>query len=229
MLYLAPLELRVEMANIVYIRQFRGRKEVVYDLELTSSDLSRAIRNKYGTFWRKKNRPPMPEILDGVSIANSLTFASRVRIGILKEISKCHTKANPGLECFVTNYLPRPVLKLRDKGPIQTFGYVDSIRRFGHHLTPQFLASQTRFAKTNIPVEKLKSTFLVLSPDLLAQEGPHDLSLVSVPEDQDMQEVSPDFSQPIALDTGPSGSGKGEKRKATDKPAASMKKAANVF
>jgi len=237
MLYLAPLNLGINSNQIVFARQFKGHSTVVYDLELVSKDLSKSIRAKYGTFWRKRNRPTMPGALQGISISNSLTFSTRVRIAILKEIAKRHTESNPGLQCFVTNYLPRPTLKLKDKGPVKTFGYVEAIKRFGHHLTPAFLTSQTRFAKTNVPVDELLPTFLVLTPDLLATGATLDVSMVSNPADvssdqaMDDQEVEGQSTSPSteALST-KTPSGKGSKRKAgKDQQKATSKKAATSY
>lgn len=148
------------------MRQYRGR-ETVYDVELVTATLARSLRNNYGKFWRKGSRSPMPDILKGISVANSLTFASRVRVRILKEICRRHLEANPGMTMFVTNYLPRPTLRLKDKGPIQTFHYADAVRRFSHHLSETFLTTLTRFARTNISPDQLKPLFLVLNADLL--------------------------------------------------------------
>jgi len=216
---------------------------VVYDLELISTDLAKAVRAKYGTFWRKRNRPTMPGILEGISISNSLTFATRVRIAILKEIATRHRESNPGLQCFVTNYLPRPTLKLRDKGMVKSFGYIEAVKRFGHHLSLSFLTSQTKFAKTNIPVDELLSTFLVLNPDLLTHGRSLDLSVVSNPgdditEDQTPSQDAPDPNVAFSLPTvvlaqtsqGSQPSGKGEKRKADpNKKTANKKSAASYF
>jgi len=181
----------------------------------------------------------MPAVLEGVSITNSLTFASRIRVTIMKEMAKRHSEANPGLQCFVTNYLPRPTLKLRDKGTIKSFTYVDAVKRFGHHLSNTFLGAQTRFAKTNMPVDKLLPTFLVLSPDLLSQgSNSLDLSLVSNggvqdTDDQAMADQTVYFSPPTDLNPESSSqtntSKKGEKRKANQTATSSKKAATNYF
>jgi len=210
--------------QIAFIRQFKGRSSVVYDLEFNSKDLSKAVRAKYGTYWRKRNRPTMPGVLQGVSIS-------------LKEIAKRHSESIPGLQCFVTNYLPRPTLKLRDKGSVKSFGYVDAIRRFGHHLSNTFLTSQTKFAKTNVPVDELLPTFLVLSPDLLTAGNALDLSIVantgdSAATDQDMGDQNNDDVDALVYSTPVGGStktGKGEKRKVSQKPVTSKKAATSYF
>jgi len=238
LLYLGPLNLSINPSHIAYIRQFKGRSKIIYDVEFNSEDMAKAVRTKYGTFWRKRNRPAMPSALQGISISNSLTFATRVRVAILKEIAKRHTESNPGLQCFVTNYLPRPTLKLKSKG-ITSFGYVEAVKRFGHHLSVPFLTSQTKFAKTNTPIDDLLPTFLVLSPDLLNVGENLDLSLISASEegaDREMDDMGASGSQSVSFSTPPEGPpkktplGKGEKRKAANQvKTASKKSATNIF
>jgi len=167
----------------------------------------------------------MPAILTDISISNSLTFATRVRVQILKEISRRHGEANPGMSCFVTNYLPRPVLKIRDRGPVKTFSYTEAVKRFSHHLTPTFLAAQSRYAKTNVPADQLQATFLVLSPDLVSHDAGLDSSMASNP---DPQGGGPSSSTPVTAGT--PRTVQGEKRKAQDpKKAGKVKKIANHF
>jgi len=222
----------VNGGQIEFVRQFKGHNTVVYDLELSSNDLSKAIRAKYGTFWRKRNRPAMPAALQGVSISNSLTFATRVRVAILKEIAKRHTESNPGLQCFVTNYLPRPTLKLKDKGSMKSFGYVEAIKRFGHHLSLTFLTAQTKFAKTNVPVDELLPNFLVLSPDLLTASNALDVSTVSTAEESVDDQVMEDQATEGQSTSTPAESkrnGAGQKRKKSLQKTINKKAATSYF
>lgn len=86
----------------------------------------------------------------------------------MKEVAKQHKIANPDMQVFVTNYLPRPTLKLRDKkGPMSTFTFCEAMQRFSHHLSVDFLTATARFANVHIPREDLAPTFLLLSADLL--------------------------------------------------------------
>jgi len=238
LLYLAPLNLDITADHLAFVRQFRGRSTVVYDLEFHSKEVSKAVRAKYGTFWRKRNRPAMPSVLKGISISNSLTFATRVRVSLMKEIAKRHTESNPGLQCFVTNYLPRPTLKLKDKGPMKTYGYVQAIKHFGHHLTHEFLTAQSKFAKTNVPIDDLLPTFLVLSPDLLATGNALNLSVVSNADDgaemelenQGTEEQSTSPANPKdATQKKTPGKGKGEKRKVSSQQKSNKKSATTFF
>jgi hypothetical protein len=58
---------------------------------------SRAIRDGFGQFWRKKSGKRLPDSLKGITIANSTTFPTRVQVRLLKEIARRHTIANPEL------------------------------------------------------------------------------------------------------------------------------------
>ena len=45
-------------------------------------------------------------------------------------------------------------------------------QRFSHHLTQDFLADCSRFARTNLSLDSLQPTFLVLSPDFIQTHNP---------------------------------------------------------
>lgn len=83
-------------------------------------------------------------------------------------MAKLHQAANTEISAFVTNYLPRPVLRIRQSAvKVDSFSYVEAIRRFGHYLTPEFLAEESKYAKPNVGLENLRPMFLVLSADLI--------------------------------------------------------------
>jgi hypothetical protein len=184
--------------NFVYIRQYKGKKPI-YDVEMPSITESRAIRDAFGMFWRKRNGRRLPEGLKGITIANCSTFATRVRVRLLKELSQRHAAANPSVTCFVTNYFARPELKLKDrKGPMVTLSYSKAVVKLSHHLTLEFLSEIYEYARTSIPEDEITERFLILSPDLLQKaSGSANLSLMSVDEPV-VQDVH--GSTPPALD-----------------------------
>ncbi len=140
----------------------------MYDIEMISSTDSQEIRDAFGLFWRKKSGKKMPTELKGVSLSNVTTFPTRVRVRLLKEVCRRHQSANPDLSCFVTNYLPRPELKIRDrKGPMLSYNYTETVQKLSHHLTTDFLADLSKFARANLSDEEIKDRFLVLSPDFI--------------------------------------------------------------
>jgi len=179
-----------------FVRQYKGRK-VIYDIQLTSPTASQTIRDSFGTFWRKKSGRRLPDELKGISFSNAVTFPTRVRIRLLKELCRRHQQANPTLSCFVTSYLARPALKIRDrKGFVTSLTYVEAVQQLSQHLTHDFLKELYIFAKTNLPEREIAERFLVLTPDLLTDS-------LSEPMLVDQQpEILPTTSGPsLALNT----------------------------
>lgn len=193
------------------MRQFRGKRGAIYDVEMSSVASSNRIRNAYGMFFRRGSRGPPPELAK-ISITNSLTYPSRVRVRVLKEIAKKHKAANPDLQVFVTNYLPRPALKLKEKkGPMLTFTYCEAVQKFSHHLGPEFLANTTKYANVFVPREELTAHFIVLTPDLLHGAGftPPSPSEAQFPSTSRSSQRRPERSvSPGASETTPVVSGK---------------------
>jgi len=161
---------------------------------------SRAIRDSFGAFWRKKSGKRLPEGLKGITIANSTTFPTRVRVRLLKELARKHSLANPELTCFVTSYYPRPELKIRSRrSPMVTMNYTDAITKLSHHLSLEFLTELYEYARSVLPDEEIVERFMILSPDLLKPSSGHaDLSAMSTDEPQvpsSHEEASEDTEQ----------------------------------
>jgi len=199
--------------EFVHIRQYRGKK-AIYDVEMPRKSDSRAIRDTFGQFWRKKSGRRLPDALKGITIANCTTFPTRVRVRLLKELARKHSLANPELSCFVTNYYPRPELKIRNKrSPMVTMTYSDAVVRLSHHLTAEFLIELYEYAKSALPEEEVVKRFLVLTPDLLKPGAEQaNISNMSVEEQQPSDsneqststaEVAPPPAKPtqVATDT----------------------------
>lgn len=144
---------------------------------MASVAASEQIRSAYGVFWKKpkhgETRPPIPPVLANVSLTISHTFATRMRVRLMKQMAKLHQAANPEFSVFVTNFLPRPTLKIRHPGGrVDSYTFVESIKRLGHHLSKEFLIGEADYAKSNISPENLVPYFLVLSPDLIQPPQP---------------------------------------------------------
>jgi len=164
---------------------------------MPSKSESRAIRDGFGEFWRKKSGKKLPDSLKGITIANSTTFPTRVRVRLLKELARKHSIANPELSCFVTNYYPRPELKIRSRrSPMVTLTYSEAVEKLPHHLSNEFLIELYQYAKSVLPDEEIVERFLVLSPDLLTPGlGPADSSANASAMSLDDQSVAPDASE----------------------------------
>lgn len=166
---------------IKYVRQYKAKK-VIYDIEMINISDSQAIPDAYGLFWQKKSGKRPPDGLRGLTLTNVTTFYTRVRVQLLKEVAQKHQAANPSISCFVTNYLPRPELKIRDrKGPLLSLTYTKTITQFSHYLKLDFLKDLYQYAHTNMPEAGVAERFLVLSSDLLCS-SPQNLISMSVDE-----------------------------------------------
>ncbi len=169
---------------------------MVYDIEMFSPVDSQAIRDAFGLYFRKKSGKRLPESLKGITVSNVVTFATRVRIRLLKEVCRLHQAVNPLTSCFVTNYLPRPELKIRDrKGPVVSLSYTKTVQQMSHHLTTAFLTELSEFARSNLPEEEVRDRFLVLSPDFIFCNP--------IPPPTAPSYVSMDTSAPVGLPSQP--------------------------
>jgi hypothetical protein len=159
------------------VRQYKARK-VIYDVEMYSAGASQAIRDAFGLFWRKKSGKRLPPELKGISFTNATTFPTRVRLWLLKELCHRHQLSNPNLSCYVTSYLARPELKIRDqRGMVTSLTYVQAVQQLPHHFTLSFLRDLYQYARTNLPEKEVIERFLILTPDLLLGANPEQLSV----------------------------------------------------
>ena len=141
---------------------------VTYTVQVSSTASALAIRSKFGTFFAggKDNRPPS---LSGISVQNSVTKATRIRISILKLLAKRYEASNPGGKARVIGYQPRPLLKLfppaasKDKR-VRSLNYVEAVQKLPTHFTEAEVESITRRAYASFP-NQLRSLFIVLSDD----------------------------------------------------------------
>jgi len=171
--YLKAL-LPLKTFEIISVRQFRTKKTTTatYNVRMRSKEDSDEIRSAFGVILKNKAKsgkhaPPVPTCLTGVTLAISHTFTTRIRVRVMREMARLHHEANPELSTYVTNYLPRPCLRVRHQsGKVDNHLYVDAVKRFSHYLSRDFLAQETTYAKS-VGLEHLQSLFLVLSPDLI--------------------------------------------------------------
>jgi len=158
--------------SIKSVSQYKARK-VIYDVVMTTPYASQEIRDAYGLFWRKKSGKRLPNDLKGISFSNSTTFSTRVRLRLLKELCRRHQAANPDLSCYVTSYMARPELRIRERrGMVTSLTYAKAIQQLSHHLTLSFLQELYKYAKTNLPEKEIAERFLILTPDLLLGSAP---------------------------------------------------------
>ena len=79
------------------------------NVRLSSVEASKAIRDAFSGFFRGgTNSPTRPPGLKGIDIRNKVTFETRVRVAILKQIGQNYHASNPGSSFkargFTTNH-----------------------------------------------------------------------------------------------------------------------------
>ena len=100
-----------------------------------------------------------------ISISFSHTIGTRVRLSLLRSVSKRQKEKDPNAVCSVSSFTPRPMLRVgggKDKGT-RFMSFVDAMSGFKHLLTQEDLdkaASMCQGLKGH-----LRSRFIVLSDD----------------------------------------------------------------
>ena len=157
--------------NLRVVRNATGmapNAPVTYTVEFFNTQEPAEIRAKFGTYFSggKDSRPPG---LSSISVQNSVTKGTRIRISIMKLIAKRYLAANPDAKAQVIGYNPRPVLKLtpspssKDRR-IRSFNFIEAIQKFPTTFTDEEIGPLTKRAYSSFP-NQLRSVFVVLSDD----------------------------------------------------------------
>ena len=81
------------------------------NVRLSSVEASKAIRDAFSGFFRGgANSPTRPPGLKGIDIRNKVTFESRIRVAILKQLGLNYQASNPGASFKARGFDSRPQL-----------------------------------------------------------------------------------------------------------------------
>ena len=163
---------------IQYIQNSTSRAkdaETQYRVKLPSAEMSREIRDKFGSFFLSGG-PTRPPSLKAISIRNCVTAATLARIVILQLLAKRYLAANPGSQVKVIGYDPRPLLKLtpppsKDKSfqRVLSYNYIEAISA----LPVNFSGSEIEDVLKRISPKlhgNLKPIFVVISDDMIKRK-----------------------------------------------------------
>ena len=157
--------------DIVSVRNSTGmapNAPTTYTVQLSSVEVASSIRTKFGSFF-SGGRDNRPSSLSHISIQNSVTKATRIRISILKLLAKRYEGSNPGGKARVIGYQPRPLLRItppetsKDRR-VRSFNFIEAVQKFPTHFSESEVESITRRAYAGFP-GKLRTLFVVLSDD----------------------------------------------------------------
>ena len=159
-----------EKKIIVVVNKTARRKDAKsrYHVQFASLEDSKALRNKFGSFFLGggDKRPPS---IKHVSIDNLVTPATSVRIAILKVLAKRYQDSNPGSRAQVISYEPRPLIKLTPPSSAsdrrgRTYHFIEAIKSLPVTFTKDELALIARQLSEKL-VGQLRSLFVVISDD----------------------------------------------------------------
>ena len=86
--------------EIVYVHnplRQRTTGPTLYNVQLSSADTSRRIRELYSGFFRRNNPHKLPSNLKGIAIRNKVTIGTRIQIAIMRQLGANYKASNPGL------------------------------------------------------------------------------------------------------------------------------------
>jgi hypothetical protein len=159
--------------DIGFINQGKsnGREIPMVEVRLKSVDVAAAIRKAYAEKRKEGDGSSMGRLY----MSNSVTLSTRVRIDILKSISKKIT--NEKESGYVAAYSSRPILHVRtktgkgDEVINRAYTFTDAIIRFGETLKKQDLDEAYKRAGTAFRGQ-LEQHFVVLRDWKRAPSGP---------------------------------------------------------
>ena len=194
--------------DIVYVINNTSRKKdakATYAVQLRSSQESKEIRDKFGSFFVGGGGDKRPPALKHISIRNRVTVATQARISILKLFGARYLASNPGGKVKVIHYEPRPLLKLTPPqgadGRVQTFNFIQAIRGLPANFTED--EKDELLPKISPKLHgQLRPLFVVISDDMLKTR--------SRPSRSDKSD-KPDKSAPGSSSSSGSGSRSGKR------------------
>jgi hypothetical protein len=161
---------RLDFEVLLVTNATRGRTtgRTVYNAQLDSSGTSRRVRELFSSFFRKQNPIRMPPFLSGVSIRNKVTFETRIRIAILKQLGEKYKSSNKGSSFIVRGFDSRPVIVVQPpQGPNarpRTLNFISAVRTLPSSLTEEALVSIFKVIGNGLR-GRLRSLFIVLDDD----------------------------------------------------------------
>ena len=162
-----------EALKILVVRNATGygpNAPVAYNVQMVRKEDACAIRLKFGSFFAR-GKDSRPSDLSRVSVQNSVTKGTRIRISILKLIAKRYSDSNPEGKAHVVGYTAQPLLKVipppgdNDRVPQpRSYTYIEAVQKFPTCFPDADIGPITKRAYSSFPGQ-LRSTFIVLSDD----------------------------------------------------------------
>ena len=156
--------------DITWVRSMKSSKFAVLNVQCRDVTIATRVKSTFAALVKSANKPAY---IGDVSISFAHTLGTRVRISLMRAMSKRQKEKDPNATCSVSAFTARPLLRVGGKDQGTRFlSFVDAIAGFRHLLTQEDLDRALSLCTGQ--KGKLKSKFLVLSDDrtLPPYQGP---------------------------------------------------------
>ena len=149
---------------------------VAYNVKMFNLADSKAIRDKFGSFFLGGRGDQRPEALKPFSIKNRITPETKIRISILKLLAKRYWDSNPGSKVQVIGYEARPMIKITpaqgaSDRRVKTFNYIEAIKNLLTNFSSEELSVISRSVSEKL-FGQLRALFVVISDDVIQKRKP---------------------------------------------------------
>ena len=156
--------------DITWVRSMKSSKFAVLNVQCRDVTVATRVKSTFAAIVKSANKPAY---IGDVSISFAHTLGTRVRISLMRAMSKRQKEKDPNATCSVSAFTARPLLRVGGKDQGTRFlSFVDAVAGFRHLLTQEDLDRALSLCSGQ--KGKLKSKFLVLSDDrtLPPYQGP---------------------------------------------------------
>ena len=156
--------------DIIWVRSMKSSKFAVLNVQCRDVPVATRVKSTFAALVKSANKPAY---IGDVSISFAHTLGTRVRISLMRAMSKRQKEKDPNATCSVSAFTARPLLRVGGKDQGTRFlSFVDAVAGFRHLLTQEDLDRALSLCSGQ--KGKLKSRFLVLSDDrtLPPYQGP---------------------------------------------------------
>ena len=148
----------------------KSSKFAVLNVQCRDVPVATRVKSTFAALVKSTNKPAY---IGDVSISFAHTLGTRVRISLMRAMSKRQKEKDPNATCSVSAFTARPLLRVGGKDQGTRFlSFVDAVAGFRHLLTQEDLDRALSLCSGQ--KGKLKSKFLVLLDDrtLPPYQGP---------------------------------------------------------
>ena len=94
--------------DIIYVQSMRSAKFGIYNVQCRNPAVATSVKSLFASLVKSESPP---DYLGDVSIAYSHALGTRVRLAIMRSISKRQREHDPKAICTVTSFTSRPTMR----------------------------------------------------------------------------------------------------------------------